>query len=270
MNGALRIIDDSAHSPTFNMAADLFLMESCKTGAPVFLRLYEWAPACITIGYMQKAPEILDLKTMAKDGIFWIRRPTGGRAVLHYSDITYSVIFSVGQAGLGKNVSETYAVISKCLLAGLAIMGIRGSTEHSSPQSLEAMREVKLPCFLAPNRNEIMVQGRKLVGSAQKRTEIAVLQHGSMPLTSSYRTLPDYLLISDQGRSTQKELLSQKSISIEEIGAMLSQSDIRQAIIKGFIITLGIDAEKIGWTKKEIAAIAAIGNSEKFQETWLR
>jgi lipoate-protein ligase A len=170
---------------------------------------------------------------------------------------------------MGNNVMETYAVISGCLTAGLEIMGIRCASRYSSVQLHKAMREVKLPCFLAHSRNEIMVHGRKLIGSAQKRTADAVIQHGSMPLDPPYRTLPDYLLISDQQRAVQKELLAVKSACLSEIDSTWQRSSIRRAIIEGFISTLHMEAEEMGWKKEEIAAIEAIGNSKNFRETWL-
>ena len=91
---------------------------------------------------------------------------------------------------------ETYRIISRCLMGGLNDVGIQCVSCDSTNALRETKREMKLPCFLAPNRNEIMVDGKKLVGSAQKRTAEAILQHGSIPLTSAYRNLPDYLKLS--------------------------------------------------------------------------
>jgi lipoate-protein ligase A len=265
----LRIISDSALSPEFNMAADLFLFESCVNGNAVIVRFYEWARASITVGYMQKASEVLDLRAMAKNAAAWVRRPTGGRTVLHENDITYSCIFPAAITDMGKTVMDSYAVISKCLLAGLTKAGIQCLAGASFDQLRETRRDVKLPCFLAPNRNEIMVKGRKLVGSAQKRSAQAVLQHGSMPIDDNYRKLPDYLRLSEKQRSIQKELLAAKSICLREIDPVVNPLVIRRALMEGFIDTLPFEPEEKAWTPEEREKINALAQSREFKKKWM-
>jgi lipoate-protein ligase A len=170
---------------------------------------------------------------------------------------------------MGKTVMDTYAVISKCLMAGLTKAGIQCTAEDSFDQLRETKRDVKLPCFLAPNRNEIMVAGKKLVGSAQKRTVYSVLQHGSMPIAENYRMLPDYLLLSDEQRSIQKELLAAKSICLEEISPGIRSWDIRRALIKGFTDTLPFQADERPWSAVEIEKIGMLAKSEEFKEKWM-
>jgi|WetSurMetagenome_2_1015567.scaffolds.fasta_scaffold96150_2 lipoyl(octanoyl) transferase len=264
----LRIIDDSAHSPAFNMAADLYCLEICKNESIVYLRLYAWEPPSITIGYMQKAPELLNFEQLNKDRKSWIRRPTGGRAVLHEEDITYSCIFPNSMPSMGKSVIETYAIISKCLTAGLEKARIRCNSHDSFDDLRDTMREVKLPCFLAPNRKEIMVNGRKLVGSAQKRIDLGVLQHGSIPFTDAYRRLPDYLQLSNEQRDIQKGLLASKSICLKEIDPGIKLVDVRRALIKGFVESLPVEAIEKPWTDEEIKKIEALANSEEFRNQW--
>ncbi len=256
----LRIIDDAAHSPALNMAADEYLLEACPRLQTVFVRLYEWDPPTISIGRMQKADEILEFCAMQSAGAAWIRRPTGGRAVLHDGDITYSCIFPVPCPAMGKTVMDTYAVISRCLLSGLAYAGIR-CRAHDSFDRLHGTRrevklhEVKLPCFLSPNRKEIMADGKKLIGSAQKRTSQAVLQHGTIPLSGAYRRLPDYLRLPDNQRAIQKRLLVEKSACLKEIAPSLTMDGVRQALIKGFSETLPFEAKKKSWSGEELEMI---------------
>ena len=99
------------------MAADLYLMEHCPEDEFV-LRLYRWEPAAITLGYMQRPRQQLQFDALHSDGVDWIRRPTGGRAVLHKEDLTYSCVFSRNLTELGSSVETTYAVITRCLAHG--------------------------------------------------------------------------------------------------------------------------------------------------------
>ena len=269
MNSTLRIIADKAQCPGFNMAADLFLLRSCEQGRGVIVRLYEWKPASISIGYMQKPTDILDGPALLEKNIAWVRRPTGGRAILHEGDITYSCIFPASLVAMGRTVMETYSVIATCLMAGLRKLGIQCTTMDSFDQLLNTKREVKLPCFLAPNRDEIMVGKRKLVGSAQKRDAQAVLQHGSIPISDAYRTLPDFLSISEDQRSVQKRLLAQKSICLHDIDPSLEAADVRQAISHGFTATLPFEAEEAPWSIEELEKIEALMKSNDFKETWM-
>jgi lipoyl(octanoyl) transferase len=268
MTISLRIIIDIARNPAFNMAADLFLLKACVNQKKIFVRFYRWSPASITIGLMQDASALLDFPAMNKNNVEWIRRPTGGRAVLHENDVTYSCIFPATIVEMGKNVMETYRIISRCLMEGLCHVGIHCETCDSTTALHETKGELKLPCFLAPNRNEIMVNGKKLVGSAQKRTASAILQHGSIPLTSAYRTLPDYLMLPDAERKHQIKLLEEKSVSIEDLGQKRSASSIISALSKGFRTCLPFKAEEIPWSEKEMSEISLQAESESFRKQW--
>lgn len=251
MSISARIIDDTPHNAAFNMAADLRLFSLCETSSGLYIRLYSWKKPCITLGFGQNPQKTLDLKAVRDDRIEWIKRPTGGRAVLHDQDITYSCIFSTSLAGMGKTLSETYRIISDCLLAGLGAAGIDCRAHDSGIDVGMSRSQVKLPCFLSPNRAEIMFGGRKLVGSAQKRSARAVLQHGSIPLTNRYRLLPQYLDISKEERLIQKHMLERKSVCIEEIRKDIDEKQFRQCLLQGFCETLPFPATRVEWSEKE-------------------
>jgi Lipoate-protein ligase A len=268
MTISLRTIIDTARNPAFNMAADLYLLQSCVNRSTVFVRFYQWSPASITIGLMQDASIVLDFPAMKRNTVEWVRRPTGGRAVLHENDITYSCIFPATIVAMGKSIMETYRIISRCLMEGLKHVGIQCVSCDSSHAIRETKRELKLPCFLAPNRNEIMVEGKKLIGSAQKRGAEAILQHGSIPLTSAYRKLPDYLNLSDTQRSQQKKLLGEKSICIHDISPDIEAPEIRDALTNGFITCLPFKAEEIPWSEEENKEITVLAESDSFRKQW--
>ncbi len=266
----LRIIEDTSRGPAFNMAADLYLLKKCVTDRIVYVRMYRWKPATITIGYMQDPDTLLDEVACTKDSIAWIRRPTGGRAVLHKEDLTYSCIFSKSMSDrMGNTVSESYRIISSCLMAGLARVGIDCLPHDSVLDSQEVRKQVKLPCFLAPNRDEIMVGGKKLVGSAQKRTAEAVLQHGSIPITGAFRSLPLYQRATDDERQTMMKLLKRKCTSIEEIIGDIEPERITAGLKRGFIETLGMEYEDQSWTCEEEKSISDTADSEEFRRSWL-
>jgi lipoyl(octanoyl) transferase len=255
MARALRIIQDEPRPAAFNMAADRYLLELASSGAMIFLRCYSWNPPAISLGCMQRPDAILDRKAMAENGVEWVARPTGGRAVLHWNDLTYAFIFPAAAEGLGGTVNESYAVVSSCLRRGLELAGIPSETHHSSTEYSATARNLRLPCFLSPNRNEIMVQGRKLVGSAQKRTTYGVLQHGSIPLDGSFRRLPEFLALSSDERERQRNLLEKKCVCVQEIGPEINYKKLSPCIIKGFTETLKFTAIEKPWDGEELEKI---------------
>ena len=262
-----RIINDSPHSAAFNMAADLHLLATCENGRAVLVRIYTWENPSITLGIAEKPDGTLDMAALEKHGTEWIRRPTGGRSVLHDHDVTYSCIFSSGIPGTGATLMETYRIISGCLIAGLKYAGINCSS-HNSSYGGPLKSGVKLPCFLSPNRHEIMVNGKKLVGSAQKRTAHAVLQHGSIPLSPAFRGLPDFLLIDEKEREAQKKLLVQKCTCISEIVPEIKEQELRECLVKGFREALPGKSVLSNWTNDEIGAITRIAKSDEFINKW--
>ncbi len=266
----LQIIFDFNQTAAFNMAADQYLLSKVHTSDTIYLRFYTWKHPSITLGYMQQPSVTLRLDLCKADMVDWIRRPTGGRAVLHKCDLTYSCIFPKTISFLGDTVKESYAAITSCLKAGFNNLGIHCSTHDSYDELLAVKREVKLPCFLAPNRDEIMVDGRKLVGSAQKRTTLGVLQHGSIPISSGFADLPHYLTISADEQRKQRELLLSKSIWIHAINDSLSHIQLAESLADGFINNWKLLLCKDTWSTEELDSIHKLAESEKFISQWMK
>jgi lipoate-protein ligase A len=204
---------------------------------------------------MQHTHKLLDKESLTKNGIEWILRPTGGRTVLHWNDLTYAFVFPADRRELGGTINESYSVISRCLLRGLEIAGIPCDSHDSAAEYASTSREIKLPCFLSPNRSEILAAGKKLVGSAQKRTPYGVLQHGSIPLDGSFRRLPDFLLLSQEERTRQRLLLEKKCICANEVNPAVDYEKLSACIIKGFTETLKFSAFEKPWDGKELEEI---------------
>lgn len=235
---------EEAYSAIDNMNRDMEMLEIAQEyGAPV-LRLYSWSVPTITLGKLQKASDIIDLKKTEAAGVVVLNRPTGGRAVLHEGDFTYSLsIPDVRSDLLGKSVSQTYESIAGALRLSLKNIGI--DTELSKREvDRESLRgDFKKPCFISPTKNELLVCGRKLIGSAQLRHKMGVIQHGSMPLTKEFINLPDFELCNQEERAWRKKLLENESISLFECTEeKKSFEDISAAFIKGFADHFSLNA----------------------------
>ncbi|HEX2957289.1 MAG TPA: hypothetical protein VHO70_10685 [Chitinispirillaceae bacterium] len=245
-------------SAIFNMAADMYLLHQCVDSETLFLRTYTWNRPSITIGKIQDPQAVLDMSNIQRDGAEWIRRPTGGRPVLHYQDCTYSCVFSHKLRSLGGSVKETYAIFSNCLKCALKKIGIDSSIHDSDNLFNELKRQQKLPCFLAPNRDEIMVDGKKFIGSAQRRTREGVLQHGSIPISDAYLRLPLYLNIDESEWDRQIDLLRNKTIHLSAINPAITCMQVAFAITEGFSESLDCSIDLLPWSSYELATIQEI------------
>ena len=202
-----RIISSSAADGGTNMAIDESMLEAVRQGqSPPTLRLYTWKPACLSIGRFQRAARSVDWDALASLGYGFVRRPTGGRAVLHDDELTYAVIANVaGLAGAGSGstgVLDTYLALSRGLAAGLARMGIpvelaprdAGRAHRGCGRTGDSLSEARsgsrvggsAACFDSPSAYELLAAGRKIVGSAQVRRGSTFLQHGSIPISMNF------------------------------------------------------------------------------------
>jgi lipoate-protein ligase A len=188
--------------------------------------------------------------------------------VLHEGDVTYSCIFPESISEMGSGITQSYRLISKCLLNGLDRASIKCDAHGSSAELKGLKRDVKLPCFLAPNRDEIMVSGKKLVGSAQKRSAAGVLQHGSIPITDACFKLPRYLRISETEKEKQTKLLREKSTFIHEWNSGITFAEIVQCLMDGFSSVLPFKFELRSWDDNEEAAINKLADGEEFTKRW--
>jgi lipoate-protein ligase A len=171
----------------WNMAVDEALLRSCSEGAsgPV-LRLYGWAPPSLSLGAHQPVETAADREWLRERGYDLVRRPTGGRAVLHADEVTYAVAAPLtgGPAGPfeGQGIQEVYRRIAEGLHAGFLRLGIEAELVRGAARRDREAERRPDPCFTSPSRYELLWDGRKIAGSAQRRLPGAFLQHGSLPL----------------------------------------------------------------------------------------
>jgi lipoate-protein ligase A len=226
------LIVDPPASGAVNMARDRQLLDELVAGQrPATLRFYSWSPACISLGVGQPE-EILDLDAVRAAGLDVVQRPTGGQALLHDRELTYSVVASQQDPVVGGTLMHSYHAISEALLAGLAKLGIDGQGAPCEPRPAAGLTAV---CFASASAEEVLVGGRKLLASAQWRSRGAFLQHGSLLLEDRQADLPR--LMRDPGAHGIRPM----SISLSELMAEVpSQTALVEVLSNGFQAALGI------------------------------
>jgi lipoate-protein ligase A len=205
---------DGAHDPGENMRRDTALLAAAEAGAEPVLRLFRFVPHGITLGLNQEPARELDLARCASDDISWASRPTGGRAIFHAEEWTYSLAASLDDRDWGGGLSEAYARASALIVRSLLRLGVpaafapRDGSESSDAPGGRGRIAPAAPCFASTARHEVVLGGRKLVGSAQRRTARALLQQGSVLLGAGHLRLADYLPLSESRRERVRGALA--------------------------------------------------------------
>lgn len=236
MNRVLRYLDSGAHSGSNNMALDETLLSAVRDGSDPILRLYGWDPPAVSLGYAQNAETELDVKACRAAGVDVVRRPTGGRAVLHWQELTYSVICSADSGLFGSRIEDVYGTIGACLVSGLRRFGIEADLEEAQLRAPRPRQgRAALPCFSSIARSEVKWNDRKLVGSAQRRFPGAVLQHGSIVIGPAHEQLVNWLRIGEDQRVQWRDRLRADSACLEEcLGEPVDRTGLIDSIAAGF------------------------------------
>ena len=269
----IRLLVDEALPGVRNMAVDEALMRSAGSDAGgVTLRFYRWEPGCLSFGRNQEALGAYDPKAAADLGIDVVRRPTGGRAVYHHQELTYSV---TAPAGIWGSLRETYGRINRARAAGLRELGVPARRVEDESENAgrrrtapRAPRPTPRACFRDPLPGEVTVEGRKLVGSAQWREGGAFLQHGSVLLVDEQHVV-DALRTSGGG---SKARVDSGAISLAEVLGEPPPADaLGAALVLGFERELGTHVRRGTLSPHEAAAAEAL--ARRFADpawTWRR
>jgi lipoate-protein ligase A len=236
----------------WNMAVDEAILEfSRKVEQPTTLRLYAWTPPCLSLGYGQSYTDI-DLDRLKSYGWDVVRRPTGGRAILHTDELTYAVIGSQEDPLLTGGVLESYQRLSIALLEGLKRMEIKADAVAKNVAITESMIDNPV-CFEVPSNYEITFKGKKLIGSAQARRKKSVLQHGSLPLSGDLTRIVQVLRYpNDSSRKEAAERLLSHASTVESVLGFKGDWWIAsQAMISAFSSILGLNLIPGGLTSSE-------------------
>jgi lipoate-protein ligase A len=234
------------------MAVDEAILEASVRGdVPPTLRLYAWEPPCLSLGYAQASNDA-DLPRLSALGWQLVRRPTGGKAILHTDELTYSVAGPADEARLSGGVLDSYRRLSQALLLALSFLGASAAAHPQAGSVPDS--DVKGPvCFEVPSNYEITANGKKLIGSAQSRRLGGVLQHGSLPLFGDLGRITQALTFSnDASRQRAQERLFQRATTLQQVlGDAPAWQEAAQAFVQGFEAALSLDLHAAPLTAAE-------------------
>ncbi len=211
---------DGAHDAPENMRRDAALLARVERGGPPVLRLFRFEPPGITLGRAQDPARELDLERCRAAGVLWAVRPTGGRAIYHDEEWTYSCAAPLGDSAWGGTLEQAYLAMSRVIVASLERLGVPAALAAGAARGSLEPRERRgpaAPCFASTARHEVVVRGRKVVGSAQRRTARALLQQGSVLLGPAHLRLVEFQALPDAERARVRAALQQTSADLRDI-----------------------------------------------------
>ena len=268
-----RFIDSGRRDPAFNMALDEALLYwHSENKIPPTIRFYGWNPPTLSVGYFQNIEKEINLDAVKKHGLGFVRRPTGGRGVLHDQELTYSVIVSEEHPEMPKTVTEAYRVISEGILEGFRELGL--DAYFAIPRTEKEKQSLKNPrssvCFDAPSWYELVVEGRKVAGSAQTRQKGVILQHGSILLDLDEDKLFDlFIYKNDRLRERMQRNFKQKAVAINELAKeKITIEEASNAFKKGFEKGLNIHLEPYELTEEETEFVADLARTKYAADEW--
>lgn len=262
----VRLLSQGRLRGDLNMAVDEAILSSRATT----LRFYQWEPPCLSLGYFQDAAKEVNLESLTELGIDLVRRPTGGKAVLHDDELTYSVVIS--QEDLPGTILETYYRLSLALIEGLRTMGIpaaMAALEHGATLRDPEFRQAA--CFSAPSWYEVIADGKKIIGSAQCRRNGIILQHGSIPFTLDADKVARCLGSASRERQAKvASILRAKAAGLSDIlGRPVSRAELENHLIQAFRSVLGWELEPGDLTPGEIAEAEELSREKYGNRKWV-
>ncbi|MFW6438155.1 MAG: lipoate--protein ligase family protein, partial [Armatimonadota bacterium] len=246
-----RLIESGFADGAMNMAVDEAIATAVAAGdQPPTLRFYGWKPPAVSLGYHQELDSGIDCDAVAERGYGIVRRPTGGRAILHADEVTYSFCIRQDAIEGGHSTMESYREISRGIIAGLELLGaaVNMGADQDGPGpnfsgqdtfATEGHAAAKPICFAKTARCDLQSAGRKVVGSAQVRRNGGILQHGSIPITIDLEDQVAVMPGSD-GRISRQVLAGAAMSVTELLGRPVSFEELSAAVAGGFVDTFGI------------------------------
>jgi lipoate-protein ligase A len=229
----------------WNMAVDESILEHLhRDEALPTLRLYSWDPPCLSLGHAQHFADI-DMTRLKSQGWEVVRRVTGGRAILHTDELTYSVTGSAEEPVLAGGILESYNRLAQALMYAMHELGLPVEMKEDVGHT-KSVSHINPVCFEVPSTYEITVNGKKLIGSAQARKKEGVLQHGSLPLTGDLTRICQALVFKDEAaREVAAQRLLARATTVQSvIGVETAWETAAQAFVHGFEAQLGINFQR--------------------------
>ena len=258
------LIDEEPQDGAWNMALDEALMALVAEGAsPPVLRLYQWSPPCLSLGRRQPLAGV-DTERLRADGYDIVRRETGGWAILHTDELTYSVTLTPNDPRADGPILDAYRKLSQGLVEGLALLGVHAEMK---PASASGTHNLSAACFEVPSAYEITAGGRKLIGSAQARPNGRVLQHGSLPLYGDIARVTRYLTFTDEAeRDKLATQLEAHAITLRDVAERdIPFEEAAEAISQGFAraLNLALQPRALTARERELACEIAIAKRQE-------
>ncbi|MBD7943902.1 lipoate--protein ligase family protein [Psychrobacillus sp. Sa2BUA9] len=266
-------IDSGPCAPSYNMALDEALLDWHSEGLiPPVIRFYEWNPATLSIGYFQSVEKEIDMEAVRRLGLGFVRRPTGGRGVLHEHELTYSVIVSEDYPDMPATVTEAYRVISEGLLKGFQSLGLEAYFSiPNTPDKLQALKNPKTAvCFDTPSWYELVVEGKKVAGSAQTRQKGVILQHGAILLDlDDEKLVQTFKFSTDEAREKVKKSINQKAVAINKLLQKPIPIDMcKVAFRDGFSEALNVELVPFSLNEKQIEYVKTLEKRRYANDEW--
>lgn len=264
-----RLINSGYNDGAENMAIDEAILEAVAAQlSPPTIRFYGWNPPCVSLGYRQSAT-VVDEARLNNLGWDMVRRPTGGRAILHVDELTYSVIAPVSEPRVKGSILESYRRLSGALVVGLNLLGL---------EAIEAPKDRALggqegpACFDTPSNYEITFDERKLVGSAQVRKKNVVLQHGTLPLVGDVGRLVDTLHLKEERDRAQMraDLEGRATTLAAALGREVPFQEAAEAMAAGFRQALNLSLLESEPSQAEVDRARELRSEKYAADSWLR
>jgi lipoate-protein ligase A len=243
---------------SWNMAVDEFLLSRLTDRPSSSLRFYQWERPTASLGCSQDAARAVDADFCRRCGVDIVRRITGGKLVLHHREVTYALVSS-DDSLFSMTVTESYRRISQALSLGLQKMGLRSELAGTPPTEYS---RGTLPCFSLPSRDELQAEGKKIVGSAQKRIGKMFLQHGSIPLEHDEALLRSVTRLPAEGDRMRMTSLS------ELLGSPVSFDWAVERLQEGFAEFFGAAFQRLAFTPEERDAIRRLQRQKYEDAEW--
>jgi lipoyl(octanoyl) transferase len=263
-----RLIINSVNGGAWNMAVDEAVLESVanKNQAPT-LRLYAWNPYCLSLGHAQSINDVNRI-ALQERGIDLVRRPTGGKAILHADEITYSIAAPQDEPRVSGTVIESYQRLSQALLKALTLLGIHADAK--AKEASNTSKPVNPICFETPSDFEITANGKKIIGSAQARRLKGVLQHGSIPLFGDISRIVNLLNYpSQEERQLTIEMLLKRACTLFDINNQkINWNTAAFALINGFSEVLDISFVKDSISPLEMERAKELVKNKYGNDDW--
>jgi lipoate-protein ligase A len=233
-----RLIVDGDLPGATNMARDVAMLEAVAEGeSPSTLRLYGWDPPCLSLGRHQGI-EAADLDFCRAEGIDVVRRPTGGRALLHHLELTYALVVPLSTSPLPRGLQDAYRSICGALVRAMHALGVDAELTGGDVNLHLPSPRSSVPCFEAPAGGEVVVRGRKLIGSAMRAHAGTILQHGAIILDWDGPLQAGSMRLADD-RALRPQITTLRA----ELGRELARPILEKTLVEAFTAEFGVEFE---------------------------